>query len=79
MTDLRAKNAFEPYMYSRLPLNGHLVKTDTSLKWTHGVGPCHTSVIYFISLQGRHLSKADSWSLSRACLLYKELIVCQRN
>ena len=55
--------------YSQLPLNGHLIKADTSLKWTHGVGPCHTSVTYFISLQGRHLSKADSWSWSRACQL----------
>ena len=42
--------------YSQLPLNGHLVKVDTSLKRTHGVGPCCTSVIYFISLQGGHLS-----------------------
>ena len=39
-------------LYSQLPLNGHLVKADTSLKWTRGVGPCRTSVIYFISLQG---------------------------
>ena len=53
--------------YSQLPLNGHLVKADISLKRTRGVGPCHTSVIYFISLQGGHLSKADSWSWSRAC------------
>ena len=50
------------YNYSQLHLNGHLVKADISLKWTHGVGPCSTSVIYFISLQGRHLSKADSRS-----------------
>ena len=33
--------------------------TDTSLKRTRGVGPCHTSVIYFISLQGGHLSKSE--------------------
>ena len=43
--------------YSQLPLNGHLVKVDTSLKRTRGVGPCRTSVIYFISFQGGHLSK----------------------
>ena len=47
-------------IYSQLPLNGHLVP----LKWTHGAGPCRTSVIYFISLQGEHLSKADTWSWS---------------
>ena len=50
---------------SQLPLNGHLAKTDTSLKRTRGVGPCRTSVIYFISLQGGQLSaKADSRSVS---------------
>ena len=38
--------------------------TDTSLKRTRGVSPCRTSVIYFISLQGGHLSKADSRSWS---------------
>ena len=52
---------------SQLPLNGHLVKVDTSLKRTHGVGLCRTSVIYFISLQGGHPSKADSRSWWRAC------------
>ena len=41
--------------FSQLPLNRHLVKVDTSLKRTRGVGPCRTSVIYFISLQGGHL------------------------
>ena len=41
--------------------------TDTSLKQTRGVGLCPTSVIYFISLQGIHLSKMDSQSWSRAC------------
>ena len=44
-------------MYSQVPLNRHLFKGDTSLKQTLVVGPCHTSVIYFISLQGGHLSK----------------------
>ena len=52
------------WKYSQLPLNGHRVKVDTSLSWTCGVGPCRTSVIYFISLQGGHLSKADSRSWS---------------
>ena len=45
----------------QLPLGRHL------LKQTRGVGPCRTSVFYFISLQGGHLSKADSQSWSRAC------------
>ena len=55
------------YAYSQLPLNGHLViKADTSLKQTGWVGPCRTSVIYFISLQGGHPSKPDSRSWSRA-------------
>ena len=31
---------------SQLSLNGHLIKADTSLKWTRGVGPCCTSVIH---------------------------------
>ena len=53
--------------YSQFPLNGHPIKADTSLKQTGGVDPWRTSVIYFISLQGRHLSKADSQSWSRAC------------
>ena len=50
------------WRYNQLPLNGHLSKR------TCGVGPCRTSVIYLISLQGGHLSKADSRSWSRACL-----------
>ena len=48
------------YLYSQLPLNRHLVKADTSLKQTRGVGPFHTPVIYFIFLKGGHLSKMDS-------------------
>ena len=48
------------YLYCQLPLNGHLVKADTSLKQTRGVGPFHTPVIYFIFLKGGHLSKMDS-------------------
>ena len=52
------------FQYSQLSHNGRLVKADTSLKRTRGVGPCRTSVIYFISLQGGHLSKVDTWSWS---------------
>ena len=46
------------------PFTVNSLLTDTSLKRTCGVGPCRTSVIYFISLQGGHLSKADSRSWS---------------
>ena len=56
------------YVYSQLSLNEYLIKADTSLKQTRGVGPCRTSVIYFIFRQGGHLSKVDSWSWSCACL-----------
>ena len=45
--------------YSHLPLR-HLVKADTSVKQTRGVGPFHTSVIYFIFLQGGHLLHRQS-------------------
>ena len=47
--------------------NRHLVKADTSKTDTWSNGPCHTLVIYFISLQDGRLSKADSQSWSRAC------------
>ena len=30
----------DPLYYSRLSLNGHLYKTDTSVKQTPTVGPC---------------------------------------
>ena len=36
--------------YSRLSLNGHLYKTDTSLKWTPRVGPCLSLLPLFDSL-----------------------------
>ena len=36
--------------YSRLSLNGHLYKTDTSLKRTPGVGPCLSLLPLFDSL-----------------------------
>ena len=37
----------------QLPLNGHLVNADTSLKRTRGVGPCCTSVILLLQLPPR--------------------------
>ena len=36
--------------YSRLSLNGHLYKTDTSVKWTPRVGPCLSLLPLFDSL-----------------------------
>ena len=51
-------------MWSRDKYTVNSLLTDTSLKRTRGVGPCRTSVIYLISLQGGHLSKADS----RSCI-----------
>ena len=38
------------YQYSRLSLNGHLYKTDTSVKWTLRVGPCISLLLLFDSL-----------------------------
>ena len=66
-------------VYNQLLPNGHLVKADTSSKRTCGVGSCRTSVIYFISVQGGHLSKADSRSWSRACPPYREVTVVSLN
>ena len=43
-------NITQLLLHSQLPLNGHLVKADTSLERTCGVGPYHTSVISFISV-----------------------------
>ena len=37
-------------LYSRLSLNGHLYKTDTSVKQTHRVGPCLSLLLLFDSL-----------------------------
>ena len=34
-------------LQSTLSLSGHLFKSDTSLRWTPGVGPCHFSVIIY--------------------------------
>ena len=64
----------EIYWLQSIPSN----KADTSLKWTRGVGPCSTSVIYFISLQDRHLSKVDSRSWSRVCPPERELTVSSK-
>ena len=36
--------------HSRLSINGHLYKTDTSVKWTHRVGPCLSLLPLFDSL-----------------------------
>ena len=38
------------YMYSRLSLNGHLYKMDTSVKRTPRVGPCLSLLLLFDSL-----------------------------
>ena len=38
------------YQYSRLSLNGHLYKTDTSVKQTLRVGPCLSLLPLFDSL-----------------------------
>ena len=45
---------------SRLSLNGHLYKTDTSLKRTPRVGPCLSLLLLFDSLYDGHLSKTDT-------------------
>ena len=37
-------------VYSRLSLNGHLYKTDTSVKRTLRVGPCQSLLLLFDSL-----------------------------
>ena len=63
----RCKKKCTTQMSTVNPLNGRLVKADTSLKRTGVVGPCHSSVIHFMSLQGGHVSKTDSRSWSRAC------------
>ena len=36
--------------YGRLSLNGHVDKTDTSVKWTLRVGPCLSLLPLFDSL-----------------------------
>ena len=46
--------------YSRLSLNGHLYKTDTSVKRTPRVGPCLSLLLLFDFLEDGHLSKTDS-------------------
>ena len=45
------KSVFVRYLlYSRLYLNGHLYKTDTSVKRTLRVGPCLSLLLLFDSL-----------------------------
>ena len=46
--------------YSQLSFNGHLYKTDASLKGTPRVGTCCSSITSFDSRQGGHLSKMDT-------------------
>ena len=46
--------------YSRLSLNRHLYKMDTSVKWTLRVGPCLSLLLLLDSLQDRHLFKTDT-------------------
>ena len=46
--------------YSRLSLDGHLYKTDTSVKRTPRVGPCLSLLLLFDSLKDGHLSKMDT-------------------
>ena len=48
------------FKYSRLPLNGHLYKTDTSVKRTPRVGPCLSLLPLFDSPQEGHVSKTDA-------------------
>ena len=47
-------------VYSRLSLNGHLYKTDTSVKRTLRVDPCLSLRLLFDSPYDRHLSKTDT-------------------
>ena len=44
------KVALSYTLYSRLSLNGHLYKTDTSVKRTLRVGPCLSLLLLFDSL-----------------------------
>ena len=53
-------NLVYAYAYSRLSLNGHLYKTDTSVKRTLRVGPCLSLLPLFDSLEDGHFSKTDS-------------------
>ena len=59
---VRENRAYE--FYSRLSLNGHLCKTDTSLKRTPTVGPCLSLLPLFDSLKDGHLSKTDTYCRS---------------
>ena len=70
---VRENRAYE--FYSRLSLNGHLCKTDTSLKRTPTVGPCLSLLPLFDSLKDGHLSKTDTYCRSQRCPSKRELTV----
>ena len=53
--------------YSRLSLNGHLYKTDISVKRTPRVGPCLSFLPLFDSLRDGHFSKTESQCRSQRC------------
>ena len=57
-------------LYSRLSLNGHLYKTDASVKRTLRVGPCLSLLPSFDSLQDGHLVPVPKVSVSRESWLY---------
>ena len=62
-------------VYSLLSFNGHLYKTDTSVKRTLRVGPCLSLLPLFDSLWDGHLSKMDTYCRSPRCPSQKELTV----
>ena len=62
-------------IYSLLSLNGHLYKTDTSVKWTLRVGPCLSLLPLFDSPSDGHLSKTDTYCRSPRYPSQKELTV----
>ena len=47
-------------MYSQLSLNGHLYKTETSVKRIPRVGACFSLLSLYDSLKDRLLSKMDT-------------------
>ena len=68
-------NSSAPWKYSRLSLNGHLSKTDTSVKQTLRVGPCLSLLPLFDFLYDGHLSKTDTYCRSQRCPSWRELTV----
>ena len=64
---LDLKGRFRPSSdYSQLSINGHLYKTDTSVRRALGVGPCAPffSHVTVSKLSSGHLSKTDTWCWS---------------